>query len=53
MSQMEIVPGLADVPVAKSAISLIDGKRARLAYRGIAVETLARRVLSRKRPGCF
>jgi 2-methylcitrate synthase len=42
MSQMEIVPGLADVPVAKSAISLIDGKRARLAYRGIAVETLAR-----------
>jgi citrate synthase len=39
---MEIVPGLADVPVAKSAISFIDGKRARLAYRGIAVETLAR-----------
>ncbi len=42
MSQMEIVPGLADVPVAKSAVSLIDGKRARLAYRGIGVETLAR-----------
>lgn len=42
MSQMEIVPGLADVPVAKSAISFIDGKRARLAYRGISVETLAR-----------
>ncbi len=42
MSQMEMVPGLADVPVAKSAISFIDGKRARLAYRGIAVETLAR-----------
>ncbi len=42
MSQMEIVPGLADVPVAKSAVSLIDGKNARLAYRGIAVETLAR-----------
>lgn len=41
MSQVEIVPGLADVPVAKSAVSLIDGKRARLAYRGIAVETLA------------
>jgi len=39
---MEIVPGLADVPVAKSAVSLIDGKNARLAYRGIAVETLAR-----------
>ena len=42
MSQAEIVPGLADVPVAKSAVSLIDGKRARLAYRGISVETLAR-----------
>jgi citrate synthase len=42
MSQTEIVPGLADVPVAKSAVSFIDGKRARLAYRGIAVETLAR-----------
>ena len=42
MNQMEIVPGLADVPVAKSAVSFIDGKRARLAYRGIAVEVLAR-----------
>ena len=41
MSQAEIKPGLADVPIAKSAISLIDGKRAILAYRGIAVETLA------------
>jgi citrate synthase len=38
----KIVPGLADVPVAESAISFIDGKRARLEYRGIAVETLAR-----------
>jgi citrate synthase len=36
------VPGLADVPAAESAISFIDGKRARLEYRGIAVETLAR-----------
>ena len=35
-------PGLADVPVAESAVSYIDGKRARLAYRGITVETLAR-----------
>jgi citrate synthase len=42
MSQLEIVPGLADVPVAKSAISFIDGKRAILSYRGIPVETLAR-----------
>jgi citrate synthase len=42
MSQAEIVPGLADVPVAKSAISFIDGKHAILSYRGIPVETLAR-----------
>src|SRR5712692_3636019 len=42
MSQIELRPGLADVPVAESAISFIDGRRARLEYRGIAVETLAR-----------
>lgn len=42
MSELEYRPGLADVPVAESAISFIDGKRARLEYRGIAVETLAR-----------
>src|SRR4029077_11396081 len=42
MSDLELRPGLADVPVAESAISFIDGKRARLEYRGIAVETLAR-----------
>jgi citrate synthase len=42
MSQQELRPGLADVPVAESAVSYIDGKRARLEYRGIAVETLAR-----------
>src|SRR6266404_3130925 len=42
MSQLEFRPGLADVPVAESAVSFIDGKRARLEYRGVAVETLAR-----------
>src|SRR2546425_384837 len=42
MSQLELRPGLADVPVAESAVSFIDGKRARLEYRGIAVENLAR-----------
>jgi citrate synthase len=42
MSALEFRPGLADVPVAESAISFIDGKRARLEYRGLAVETLAR-----------
>src|SRR6266436_2756016 len=39
---LELSPGLADVPVAESGVSYIDGKRARLEYRGIAVETLAR-----------
>lgn len=42
MSQIELRPGLADVPVAESAVSFIDGKNARLEYRGIAVENLAR-----------
>src|SRR5436305_3888337 len=42
MSELEFRPGLADVPVAKSAVSFIDGQRARLEYRGIAVEVLAR-----------
>lgn len=42
MAEPEYRPGLADVPVAESAISYIDGKRARLEYRGIAVETLAK-----------
>src|SRR4029077_9606549 len=41
-AQWEFRRGLADVPIAESAISFIDGKRARLEYRGIAVETLAR-----------
>jgi len=42
MSEPEFRPGLADVPVAESAVSFIDGQRARLEYRGITVETLAR-----------
>jgi len=41
-SPSEIPAGLADVPVAKSSISIIDGKRALLSYRGIAVEQLAK-----------
>ena len=41
-SQPEIPAGLADVPVAKSAISIIDGRRALLSYRGIPVEQLAK-----------
>ena len=41
-SPSEIPAGLADVPVAKSAISIIDGKRALLSYRGVAVEQLAK-----------
>lgn len=35
-------PGLENVEAAKSAVSEIDGKRAVLEYRGIAVETLAK-----------
>src|SRR5581483_546315 len=42
MSEAVISPGLENIPVAKSAISFIDGQHARLEYRGIAVETLAR-----------
>jgi citrate synthase len=42
MSEPEFRPGLEDVPAAKSAVSLIDGKRARLEYRGIPVEVLAK-----------
>ena len=42
MSPPEFSPGLADVPVAESAVSFVDGKRARLEYRGVAVEILAR-----------
>src|SRR5437764_15477275 len=41
-AQPEIPAGLADVPVAKSAVSIIDGKRALLSYRGIPVEVLAK-----------
>ncbi|OWK46808.1 citrate synthase [Fimbriiglobus ruber] len=41
-SEPEYRPGLEDVPAAKSAVSFIDGKRARLEYRGIPVEVLAR-----------
>jgi citrate synthase len=42
MSEPEFRPGLEDVPAAKSAVSFIDGQRARLEYRGIPVEVLAK-----------
>ncbi len=35
-------PGLEDVPAARSAVSMLDGKKARLEYRGIPVEVLAK-----------
>ncbi len=41
-TEPEYRPGLEDVPAAKSAVSFIDGKRARLEYRGIPVDVLAR-----------
>ena len=37
----ELVPGLAGVPAAESAVSYIDGKAGILKYRGFRVETLA------------
>jgi citrate synthase len=43
MEPLKLRPGLEDVPVAESAISFVDGKNARLEYRGIAVEELARK----------
>lgn len=41
-TEPEFRPGLEDVPVAKSAVSFLDGKKARLEYRGIPVEVLAK-----------
>ena len=41
-TEPEFRPGLEDVPAAKSAVSFLDGKKARLEYRGIPVEVLAR-----------
>ena len=41
-ADLEYRPGLEDVPAAKSAVSFIDGRRARLNYRGIPVEVLAK-----------
>ena len=42
VSEADYKPGLEDVPAAKSAISFLDGKKARLEYRGIPVEVLAK-----------
>jgi citrate synthase len=41
-TEADYKPGLEDVPAAKSAISFLDGKKAVLEYRGIAVEVLAK-----------
>jgi citrate synthase len=41
-SELDFHPGLEGVPATKSAISFIDGQRARLEYRGIPVEVLAK-----------
>jgi citrate synthase len=41
-TEPEFRPGLEDVPAAKSAVSFLDGKKARLEYRGIPVEVLAK-----------
>ncbi len=39
--EMEVVPGLAGIPAAESAISFIDGEKGILQYRGIPIEVLA------------
>lgn len=39
----ELVPGLAGIPCAESAVSFIDGQRGLLAYRGFPIEVLAER----------
>lgn len=41
-NEAEYRPGLEDVPAARSAVSYLDGKKARLEYRGIPVEVLAK-----------
>jgi len=41
-TDLEYRPGLEDVPAAKSAVSFLDGKKARLEYRGIPVDVLAK-----------
>lgn len=41
-TEIEYRPGLEDVPAAKSGISFLDGKKARLEYRGIPVDVLAK-----------
>lgn len=39
--QMGVIPGLAGIPAAESAISYVDGEKGILEYRGIPVEVLA------------
>ncbi|MFT7679398.1 MAG: citrate synthase [Planctomycetota bacterium] len=41
MTKIELVPGLAGIPAAESAVSFIDGQKGILAYRGIRIEELA------------
>ncbi|MEY4503825.1 MAG: 2-methylcitrate synthase/citrate synthase, partial [Pseudomonadota bacterium] len=38
--EMEIISGLAGIPIAESQVSNIDGARGRLDYRGISIEEL-------------
>lgn len=41
MTTPALVPGLAGIPAAESAISYIDGKKGLLSYRGFPIELLA------------
>ena len=37
---MEVIPGLADVPIAYTKICLLDGKNGKLIYRGYDLKDL-------------
>jgi len=41
VTQPELIPGLAGIPAAKSAISFINGQEGLLSYRGIRIEELS------------
>ena len=38
---IELIPGLAGVPIAKSSVCYLDGSVGKLQYRGYPIEVLA------------
>ncbi|MGK7871924.1 MAG: citrate synthase [Xenococcaceae cyanobacterium] len=43
MTVCEYIPGLENIPAARSSISYVDGKKGILEYRGISIEELAQK----------